>query len=169
MKDIFRTYSYKLKRILFKFNFILIIILSSFAGDNPKLCEEIIKQSCKALEPYNYDSAESTIIKYKGVEQKLSDIEVTLYFGERYRFVFNTENAPNGIKIEVFDKKSKSSNRQLLFSSEEFKNNKKILYFEPTKSRTMYINYTIPAVTSSDSLKTGCVAFALGYEIKKLF
>ncbi len=149
----------KLFNILILFVFLFIV---AFDNNN---CDESVKKCNKMLEPYYYDLSEVTEIKYKGSEYMINDLEVTLYFGEKYRFVFNTENLSENVIIEVYNRKYNSEKKELVFTNRN-NLNKRIYVFEPKKSKTLYINYIVPAGTVGDM---GCVAFVLGYEIKKPF
>jgi len=138
------------------------MVIVAFDSNN---CDEAIKKCNKMLIPYYYDLSEVTEIRYKGVEYMINDMEVTLYFGEKYRFVFNTENLSENIIIEIYNKKYNSDKKELVFTNRN-NLNKRTYIFEPKKSRTLYVNYIIPAGTVGD---IGCAAFVLGYEIKKPF
>lgn len=113
---------------------------------------------------YKYDSSTTTRFKYSS-EPKGKEIEVPLFMGEKYRFLFNIAGAEN-IEINIYDKSSVKEKRTLLFSSKNAIPKGKIYTFEPEKSRKMYINYTIPV---SENMETsGCVIFMLGYKFKTL-
>ncbi|PCJ85368.1 MAG: hypothetical protein COA57_07850 [Flavobacteriales bacterium] len=124
-----------------------------------------IKKKCKAaLRPeFQYDASKSTKFTFKNKKQ-FKELEVPLYIGERYRFVFNTEGLPQPIDIEIYNKRYESKNREVMFSSREFSADQTEFIFEPERSRRVYIDYIVPP--TADSLKKGCVIFALGYQIK---
>ena len=113
---------------------------------------------------YKYDSSTTTRFKYSS-EAKGKEIEVPLFMGEKYRFLFNIAGAEN-IEINIYDKSSVKEKRTLLFSSKNAVPDGKIYTFEPEKSRKMYINYTIPS--SENTGTSGCVLFMLGYKYKTL-
>ena len=123
------------------------------------------KKACKkALKPgFEYDAAKSTKFTFKNKKQ-FKELEVPLYMGEKYRFVFNTEGLPQQIDIEIYDKRYESKKRELLFSSRTFEENTKEYIYEPEKSRRVYIDYIVPP--TNDTIKKGCVVFALGYMLK---
>ena len=111
---------------------------------------------------YKYDSSKITRITYKA-EKQLKEIEIPLFIGEKYKFIFNTAELPEDVVINVYNKKAGKKNRDLLYSNKEEmeKNgNQEIFTFTPDRSRTMYINYEIP---STSTMKQGCVVFLLGY------
>jgi hypothetical protein len=111
---------------------------------------------------YKYDSSKTTRIALSG-EKQIKEIEVPLFIGEKYKFVFNAAELPNDVNIVIYDKKIGKKNREVLYSNEkEKKAGKKTFVYEPDKSRTMYINYDIPASKEGES---GCIVFLLGYRI----
>ena len=117
--------------------------------------------SKEALAPFNYDAGKTNKFKFTSKEQ-FREIEVPLFIGEDYRFVFNTEGLPQPIKIEIFDKKSTAKNRKLLFSNADITDDQFI--FEPEKSKKLYVDYTVPP--TNDEVKKGCVVFVVGYQSK---
>jgi hypothetical protein len=117
----------------------------------------------KELKPdYKYDSSKTSRFTYKNKKQ-LKEIEVPVYMGEKYRFLFNTAGLPKDIKIEVYNKPVGHKKRKLLYTLEK-KEGKHIYSFNPDKSRKMYVNYTIPAVEETEL--RGCIIFLLGYKMK---
>lgn len=129
----------------------------------PDLCKsKETRKTCKTrLDKYEYDASKSTRITFKNKKQE-KEIEVPLFMGERYRFVFSTEGLPQDIGIEIYDKKKESKKRSLLFSNKDVKDQEFV--FEPEKSKKLYVNYIIPE--TSDHLKKGCVVFVVGFKSK---
>lgn len=111
---------------------------------------------------YKYDSSKITRIVYKDKEQ-LKEVEVPLFIGEKYRFVFNTKSLPKQVEINVYNKKAGMKKRKLLYSSSKEKDTDNIFVWEPEKSRKMYINYKVPPGSAAD--QRGCVVFLLGYKL----
>ncbi|MEQ8324324.1 MAG: hypothetical protein RIC15_10625 [Vicingaceae bacterium] len=112
---------------------------------------------------YKYDSSKITRIKIKGQEGKVTEVEVPLFIGEKYKFIFNTAELQEDVVISVYNKKQGKSNRELLYSNQNDKDGKKTTFtWEPEKSRTMYINYEVP---KDAGISEGCVVFLLGYRI----
>jgi hypothetical protein len=110
---------------------------------------------------YKYDSSKITRISAKG-DSSLREVEVPLFIGEKYKFIFNTAQLQKDVIINVYNKKAGKGNRELLYSNKDQIDGKKSTFvWEPDKSRTMYINYEIPKGTTGD----GCVVFLLGYRI----
>lgn len=124
------------------------------------------KQKCKeALKPgFQYDATKVTKVNFT-TKKDFKELEVPLYIGERYRFVFNSEGNPQPVDIEVYDNKFESKKRKLLFSSRDFPAEQKQFVFEPDRAKRVFIDYAIPPTT--DSTKKGCVVFAIGYKIGK--
>lgn len=110
---------------------------------------------------FKYDSSKTTRISITKEEQ-VKEIEVPLFIGEKYKFIFNTKKLPKDVVIEVYDKKQGKKNRELLYTSSKDTPTGNTYAYEPEKSRTMYINYRVPALEES---KSGCVVFLLGYRI----
>ena len=121
------------------------------------------KKAKQTLKPFQYDAGKTNKFTFKNKEQ-VREIEVPLFVGERYRFVFNTEGLPQPIGIEIYDKKSTSKNKSLLFSNADIPADQKEFVFEPEKSKKLYVNYTVPV--TNDTIKKGCVLFVLGYQSK---
>ena len=112
---------------------------------------------------YKYDSSQITRIVYKK-DAFQTGIEVPLFMGEKYRFLFNTAGLPKDVEITIYDKKPGNKNKNALFTLSKVKEAGRHLYsFEPEKSKKMYIVYTIPAAEEED-LK-GCLVFLLGYKL----
>jgi hypothetical protein len=110
---------------------------------------------------YKYDSSKITRIKARG-DSSNKEVEVPLFIGEHYKFIFNTAQLQSDVVISVYNKKAGKNNRVLLYSNKDEKGGDKTTFeWEPEKSRTMYINYEIPKGTTGD----GCVVFLLGYRI----
>ena len=72
---------------------------------------------------------------------------------------------PLNIKVEIYNKEIGHKKRKLLFSLDQ-KDGQNIYVYEPSKSRKMFINYTIPE-TSEEDLR-GCMIFVLGYKLASL-
>lgn len=121
------------------------------------------KKAKVELKPYQYDAGKTNKFTFKNKEQ-FREIEVPLFLGERYRFVFNTEGLPQPIGIEIYDKKKESKNRTLLFSNKDVPGDQTQFTFEPEKSKKLYIDYSVPV--TNDTIKKGCVLFVLGYQSK---
>jgi hypothetical protein len=144
-----------------------LVLAQSGTTEVPDYCEsssDYKKAAKEMLKPdFSYDASKTTKITYKNKPQ-LKELEIPLYMGEKYRFVFNTEGLPQSIDINIYNKKLEAKNRQLIWSSRNQSGDEHILIFEPEKSRKMYINYVIPPTT--DEEKKGCIVFVLGYKIK---
>ena len=112
---------------------------------------------------YKYDSSKITRLKIKGQEGKVVEVEVPLFIGEKYKFIFNTVELQEDVVISVYNKKIGKKNRELLYTNKDEKDGKKTTFeWEPEKSRTMYINYETP---KDAGISEGCVVFLLGYRI----
>lgn len=123
---------------------------------------ELKKAARALLKPYKYDSAKLTKYTFKDQPQKL-EVEVPLFIGEKYRFIFNSQAMNQKIGISIYNKKNGSKKRELLFSNESIPDSQEQFMFEPGKGRKLFVNYDIPA--NQDSVvKKGCVLFLVGFE-----
>lgn len=113
---------------------------------------------------YKYDSSKTTRITFK-TKVQVKEIEVPVFMGEKYRFLFNTAGLPKDVDVKIYNKPSTNKKRKLLYSLEP-KEGEHIYMFEPEKSRKMYIDYTIPE--SSEPELKGCLVFVLGYQLSVL-
>ena len=118
----------------------------------------------KELKPeYKYDSSKTTRFYYK-TKPQMKEIEIPLYMGEKYRFLFNTAGLTKDIEIGVYSKPLGHKKRKLLYKLEP-KEGQHIYSFEPSKSRKMYLNYIIPKVEEATTVKD-CMIFVVGYQLK---
>lgn len=120
------------------------------------------KKAKQALAPFKYDGSKTTRITFKYVDQR-KELEIPLYFGERYRMVFNREGAPQQVDISIYNKSHTQKGRELLWSSKDQPAGDQFV-FEPKRARKMYVNYDIPS--TNDTIKKGCMVMLLGYAIK---
>lgn len=152
-----------------KIYFLSIISLAIFSIAAIQVTEEFdalaLKTELKtALQPdYKYDSAKTTRFSYKTKEQT-KEIEIPLFMGEKYRFMFNTSGLTRNIKIEIYNKPLDNKKRELLYKLEP-KSDQHIYAFEPQKSRKMYVSYTIPEVEEPTIVKD-CLVLVIGYQMK---
>ena len=157
-----------MKKII-SYSFILVLLLINIA--TIQVTEECDATALKnvlkdKLKPeYKYDSSKTTRFYYKTKPQQ-KEIEVPLYLGEKYRFLFNTEGLKGDVKIEIYSKPFGHKKRKLLYSLEQ-KEGQNIYTFEPQKSRKMYINYTIPKVEETTTVRE-CIILVVGYKLKTL-
>ncbi len=141
-----------------------LIVGSSKALQSTFVCPSTdLKNEIKPnLKPdYKYDSSKITRIKANG-DSTTKEVEVPLFIGEKYKFIFNTAQLQEDVVISVYNKKAGKQKRTLLYSNKDDKSGDKTTFeWEPEKSKTMYINYEVPKGTTGD----GCVVFLLGYRI----
>ena len=145
--------------------FVVVILAFKQIQDSSDFCNSVeAKQKCKeTLKPdFQYDATKITKVTFS-TKKDFKELEVPLYIGEKYRFVFNSEGNPQSVDIEVYDNKFEARKRKLLFSSRDFPTTQRQFVFEPDRAKKIFIDYTIPPTT--DSTKKGCVVFAIGYKI----
>jgi len=157
----------EMKKALIYSSFALLLSVSSafsYIEEVQCVASELKAELKQLLKPeYKYDSSQITRVSYKK-ETSQSGIEVPLFMGEKYRFLFNIAGLPKDIDITIYDRKPTSKNKIALFSLKDVKEEGKHIYsFEPVKSKKMYIVYSIPA-TEEQNL-SGFVAFLLGYKL----
>ena len=143
-------------------SFILLISTTSFqTGD--VLCDvKALKEKAKeAINPYKYDSSELTRIVYKKKES-VTEVEVPLFIGEKYRFAFVLEALPKAVEIQIYNKDKDSKNRKLLFSSKDDGIDRKEFQWEISKVRHVYVDYVIPPTETGTY--SGCAVFMVGYK-----
>ena len=143
-------------------SFILLISTTSFqTGD--VLCDvKALKEKAKeAINPYKYDSSELTRIVYKKKES-VTEVEVPLFIGEKYRFAFVLEALPKAVEIQIYNKDKDSKNRKLLFSSKDDGIDRKEFQWEISKVRHVYVDYVIPPTETGTY--SGCAVFMIGYK-----
>lgn len=156
----------QMKKIIFYSTTLLVLLTSTILKLEEVQCvaAELKNELKPLLKPeYKYDSSQITRIVYKK-DAFQTGIEVPLFMGEKYRFLFNTAGLPKDVEITIYDKKPGNKNKNALFTLSKVKEAGRHLYsFEPEKSKKMYIVYSIPAAEEED-LK-GCLVFLLGYKL----
>ena len=109
---------------------------------------------------FKYDSSKMLEFTY-GKKKLTKEIEVPLFIGEKYRFIFNTAGLPKDIEIKIYNRKHTNDKRKLLYSVEK-NSNEHIYAFEPPRARKVYINYTVPECDEEGL--AGCFSFLVGYK-----
>jgi hypothetical protein len=143
--------------------FICFSLCCAFQTADPSVCDikGLKDQSRKLMDPYKYDSSKLTKISYK-VKESLKEVEVPLFLGEKYRFIFNTETISKAVIINVYNRDKDARNRKLLWTSKDDPAGLKEHIFEHTHSMKVFVDYTIPAADSTAT--PGCLLFLLGYK-----
>ena len=140
---------------------VIVFVLMAFQGGDVLCNSKELKEKAKlALEPYKYDSSELTRILYKAKET-VKEVEVPLFIGEKYRFVFELEALPKHVEVQIYNKDKESKNRKLLFSSKDM-GDKKEFQFEVSKVRHVYVDYIVPPTEAGSY--SGCAVFMVGYK-----
>lgn len=140
---------------------VIVFVLMAFQGGDVLCNSKELKEKAKlALEPYKYDSSELTRILYKAKET-VKEVEVPLFIGEKYRFVFELEALPKHVEVQIYNKDKDSKNRKLLFSSKDM-GDKKEFQFEISKVRHVYVDYIVPPTEAGSY--SGCAVFMVGYK-----
>lgn len=151
---------------------LIYIVLTVFAFTfiaATQIPEEFDSRALKAelklkLKPdFKYDSSKTSRFTYKSKELT-KEIEVPLYMGEKYRFLFNTAGLPKDVKVEIYSKPLGHKKRKRLYQIEK-QEGQHIYMFDPEKSRKMYVTYTTSVVEDEEGLR-GCLVFLVGYKSK---
>lgn len=151
-----------------KFYYILIFAAGLLFTAAKQLPEEFDSKALKAelkekLKPgFKYDSSNTSRFIYTN-KVSVKEIEVPLYIGEKYRFLFNTAGLPKDVKVEIYNKPFGHKKRKRVYLLEK-KEKEHIYMFEPLKSKKLYINYTISAVEEEDV--RGCLVMLVGFKSK---
>ncbi len=145
------------------FLFVCVSVFSAFQASDGASCDSknLRERAKKTLDPFKYDSAKLTKITYK-TKESVKEVEVPLFIGEKYRFVFNTEGISKPVIISVYNKDKDARTRKLLFSTEGTPAAEKQQVWEHTHSMKVFVDYSIPAADSTAT--PGCVFFMLGYQ-----
>lgn len=142
------------------------VVVISSAFQTSSFCDSaVIKSELKQeLKPdYRYDSSSITPFKATGQFQG-KKIEVPLFDGEKYRFVFNTKGADKNFQIYITNKKDGAKSGKFLYSLKEHREEGKDLYvYEPKKAEKLYITYIVPP--SLENPVDFCAAFMIGYKL----
>ena len=96
------------KKISYISLFIITTIISIAAIQIVEECDSIVlkKELKRELRPdYKYDSSKTSRFIFSSKLQ-IKEIEVPLFMGEDYRFVFNIIRAPKNINIKIIHKKN---------------------------------------------------------------
>ncbi len=127
--------------------------------------KKVLTTSCKKkLVPFKYDSQKFTKINFTKKTQQL-EVEVPIFIGEKYRLVFNTSGLPKAININIYTKDKEAKKREAIFSTKDANTDEKEFVFDAPRARKMYVDYDVPADSSSTSQKlTGCMIFMVGYK-----
>ena len=129
--------------------------------DSPQSCDQKQVKSMMQpmLPPFIVDGFKLTKIMFKNKPQ-VKEVEIPLFYGENYRIIFLTSQLPLGIGISIYNKAHSAKKRTLMFSSKDVPKSD-TLRFETDRAKDFFVEYEIPA---TDSMRSGCVAFMLGYE-----
>ncbi|MBI3511491.1 MAG: hypothetical protein HY064_12585 [Bacteroidetes bacterium] len=122
-----------------------------------------LKDDAKAqLDPYTYDSGKVTRLYYKKKDQ-LKEIEIPVFVGEKYKFVFNTAGISRAVTISIYNKDKDVKGRKEIFSMKTGSGDK-IQSFTPEGAKfKFFVDYSLPAV--SDSMPPSeCMVMMLGYK-----
>ncbi|HEU4719323.1 MAG TPA: hypothetical protein VFU15_15875 [Bacteroidia bacterium] len=140
------------------------VALTAAAIQTAETCDQnALKAKAKAaLDPFKYDSGKVTRIYYRKKAQ-VKEIEVPVFVGEKYRFVFNSEAVTRDVTITVYNKDKDSKNRKALFTMKALDGNR-VQTFDPDGARMhFFVDYDIPA--TNDSLPPAdCLVMMLGYK-----
>jgi hypothetical protein len=127
---------------------------------------EDAKLKCKKeLVPYRYTNMSVQRIFFRRYNQKKT-FSFPLMFDTKHRFVFNTENLPQEVKIKAFSDNEFVKKRDELGT---WSSNDKQWFFEPDPAQpipNVYFEFYIPASIAEDTrtIPKGCIVIMVGYE-----
>lgn len=127
---------------------------------------EDIKKDCEdLLKPYKYYAFKVSRIEF-GTESQFKEIQIPLFRGSEYRFVFNTAALPEDVKIQIWNAPAEFEGRKLIYEAEKGKD---LVVYDPPKTKVnnrIFINYVIPASAKTEfgESSSGCVVFYSGFK-----
>lgn len=145
--------------------FIILPLLFSFQADVKDFCndKEAKNKAIKLLGEYSYSSSKTSNFFFVNNEQ-IREIEVNLFEGEDYRFIFNNEYLPQTVEVRIYDKPKESKFRKMLFTSKDQPSQNSFIFEPSWKYKDIYINYVVPA-SESEEINKGCAVFVVGYKL----
>ena len=154
-----------MKKIVFIGLIALILTYGFKAIQTSVSCDKTtLSNSCKKkLQPFKYDSQKFTKITHKNKSQQL-EIEVPVFFGEKYRLVFNTAALSKSIAINVYTKDKDSKKREPIYTTKTLKSGANEFVFDAPRIRKLFIDYDVPADSTNSNLSE-CVVFMIGYDL----
>lgn len=127
---------------------------------NSNFCNiRALADSCKSLlKPFRYSGQNAIHVALKS-EPQVKEIVLPAFSGEKYRIIINTTDMPKGTEVDIYDVDVRHKKRQSLYTT---KSNGISNFDTDSKSGKIYIEYTIPAASST--VYSGCAAIVIGYE-----
>jgi hypothetical protein len=140
--------------------FLAAVTCFSFRYQEPACNQQELKvQTKKILDPYKYDNAKVTPLKYTDKKQ-VKEFEAALFIGEKYRFAFNLNALVKPIEVNVYNRGKDSESRKLLFTTKG--STEKEFTYDCSFTRHVFVEYVIEPGPVGESL--GCAVFMLGYK-----
>jgi len=142
---------------------LIVITFNSTAQTSTNCDVKSLKTSLKEEvgSDYRYDASNITSFTYSSSIQG-KQIEVPLFKDQKYKLIFNINDANRNFQIYISYEKAGDENRTNIFALKDVrKEGQNIYVFEPKVSKPVYITYIIPP--SVESTETSCVVFMLGY------
>ena len=145
---------------------LLLPLLFSFQTDVNDMCndKEAKTNAIKLLGEYSYSSSKTSSFFFVNNEQ-IREIEVNLFEGEDYRFIFNNEFLPQNVEVRIYDKSKENKFRKMLFTSKDQPSQTSFIFEPSWKYKDIYINYVVPPATDSGQINKGCSVFVVGYKL----
>ncbi|HEV7230357.1 MAG TPA: hypothetical protein VGO45_03450 [Bacteroidia bacterium] len=124
--------------------------------------KELAKKCKNNLKPFSYDGYADNPFTFTDKEQNI-EVEFTAYAGQQYKLVFCTSGFKEDVKVNIYDRTKKNPSRQKVYDSSAGIDNL-FWSFEPKKTGTYYIEYTIPPAAAGDVNKSSCMVLLIGYK-----
>lgn len=149
-------------RIILKLTLAAALFLSLSPASAQKCKAKQIVKGCKTnLAPFKYDSYAVNDLVFTDKEQ-IVPVEFTAFAGQKYKLVFCTSGFPEQVTLNIYDKPARNKNRKKIYDSSSGIDNL-FWSFEPPKSGTYYIEYTLPPSKTGKESK-GCILMLIGFK-----
>jgi hypothetical protein len=143
--------------------FVLVCTLSlSFSMGSKGACKakQIAKSCKKNILPFKYDSYAVNDITFSDKPQNI-EVEFSAFSGQKYKLVFCTSGFTEEVQLNIYDKPAKNKKRNKVYDNDKGIDNL-FWSFEPPKSGTYYITYSVPPAKDGKP-SSGCIVMMVGY------
>lgn len=110
--------------------------------------KSIVKKYRSSMSPYRYESYATKKIIY-GQKEKTEVMEFKIFSNDEYQLTFCKTDFSQSIEINIYDRNPKERGKKLLYFDESEKQSSRVFSFRPGKSGSYYIEFKIPASTTS--------------------
>lgn len=143
---------------IFKLLALILLISNNSAAYSQCKAKQIVKGCRGDLKPFFYDGYALSDITFTEKTQKI-EVEFTAFGKQKYRMVFCTSGFTEVVPINIYDKSSRSKNRNNVYTNANVE--KAVWNLTPPKTTTYFIQYELPATKEAN--KKGCIVMLIGY------